>query len=88
MYCWDHGKLGEDLRKVITQNINYWLTKILSLENKVELYNKKTDSAHQIFDKIMEKIWSIEHIVFEYVPKPISLPKKHNWDRRYCFSAY
>jgi len=28
------GKLGEDLRKIITQNVNRRLTKILSLENK------------------------------------------------------
>jgi len=29
--------LGEDLRKIITQNNNRRLTKILSLENKIEL---------------------------------------------------
>jgi len=45
------GKLGEKLRKIITQNVNQRLTKISSLENKIELYNLRADSADQIFDK-------------------------------------
>jgi len=43
--------LGEKLRKIITQNVNQRLTKISSLENKIELYNLRADSADQIFDK-------------------------------------
>jgi len=37
------GKLGEDLRKIITHNVIRRLTKILSLENKIELNNKRAD---------------------------------------------
>jgi len=70
------GKLGEDLRKIITQNVNRRLTKISSLENKIELNNKRADSADQIFAKILEKIKTIEDYIFKYVTKPISLPKK------------
>jgi len=47
--------LGEDLRKIITQNVNRRLTKISSLENKIEFNNKRADSADQIFSKILEK---------------------------------
>jgi len=70
------GKLGEDLRKIITQNVNRRLTKISSLENKIELNSKRADSADQIFAKILEKIKTIEDYIFKYVTKPISLPKK------------
>jgi len=70
------GKLGEDLRKIITQNVNRRLTKISSLENKIELNNKRADSADQIYAKIMEKIKTFEDYIFKYVIKPISLPKK------------
>jgi len=45
--------LGDDLKKVITQNINRRLTKNSSLLNKIELYNKRADSADQIFAKIL-----------------------------------
>jgi len=72
------GKLEEDLRKIITQNINRRLTKTSSLENKIELYNKRADSADQIFSKILEKNKSIEDFILKYVTKPISLPKNHN----------
>jgi len=72
------GKLGEDLRKIKTQNINRRLTKTSSLENKIELYNKRADSADQIFSKILEKNKSIEDFILKYVTKPISLPKNHN----------
>jgi len=58
------GKLGEDLRKIITQSINRRLTKMLSLENKIELCNKRAYSADQIIANI-----------FNYVTKPISLSK-------------
>jgi len=71
------GKLGEDLRKIKPQNINRRLTKISSLENKIELYNKRADSADQIFAKILEKIKTIEDHIFKYVTKEISLPKKN-----------
>jgi len=72
--------LGEDLRKIIAYylTINRRLTKISSLENKIELYNKRADSADQIFTKILEKIKSIEDYIFKYVTKAISLPKKKN----------
>jgi len=70
------GKLGEDLRKIITQNVNRRFTKISSLENKIELNNERADSADQIFAKILEKIKTIEDYIFKYVTKPISLPKK------------
>jgi len=43
------GKLGEDFRKIISQNVNCRPTKILSLENKIEFYNKRADSAVQFF---------------------------------------
>jgi len=68
--------LGEDLRKIITQNVNRRLTKISSLEIKIKLNNKRADSADQIFAKILEKIKTIEDYIFKYVTKPISLPKK------------
>lgn len=58
------GKLGEDLRKIITQNVNRRLTKISSLENKIELNSKRADSADQIFAKILEKIKTIEDYIF------------------------
>jgi len=82
--------LGEDLRKIITQNVNRRLTKISSLENKIELNNERADSADQIFAKILEKIKTIEDYIFKYVTNPISLPKKkkHNCVRRCHFSAY
>jgi len=48
--------LREDLRKIITQNIDFRLTEITSLENKIKLYNKKADSADQMLPKILEKI--------------------------------
>jgi len=72
--------LGEDLRKIIAYylTINRRLTKISSLENKIELYNKRADSADQIFTKILEKIKGIEEYIFKQVPNPISLPKKNN----------
>jgi len=72
------GKLGEDLRKIITQNVNRRLTKISSLENKIEFNNKGADSADQNFAKILEKIKTIEDYIFKYVTKPISLPKKNH----------
>jgi len=50
--------------------------KISSLENKIELNNKKADSADQIFPKILENIKTIEDYILKYVTKPISLPKK------------
>jgi len=68
--------LGEDLGKIITQNVNRGLTKISSLENKIELNNKRADSADQIFAKILENIKTIEGYIFKYVTKPILLPKK------------
>jgi len=40
------------------------------------MYNKKADSADQIFAKFLEKIKTIEDYIFKYVTKPISLPKK------------
>jgi len=71
------GNLGEDLRKIITQNVNRRLTKISSLENKIDLNSKRADSADQIFAKILEKIKTIEDYIFKYVTKPISLPKNN-----------
>jgi len=68
--------LGDDLRKTLTQNINRRLTKVPSIENKIELYNKRADSADQIFAKILEKIKTIEDYIPKYVTKPISFPKK------------
>jgi len=53
------GKLEEDLRNIITQNIYRRLTKMSSFENKIELY-KRADSADQIFTKLLEKIKTIE----------------------------
>jgi len=43
--------LGEDLRKIITQNVNRRLTKKSNLENKIELNTKRADNADQIFPK-------------------------------------
>jgi len=43
---------------------------------KIELNNKRADSADQIFAKILEKIKTIEDYIFKYVTIPISLPKK------------
>jgi len=68
--------LGDDLRKTLTQNINRRLTKVPSIENKIELYSKRADSADQIFAKILEKIKTIEDYISKYVTKPISFPKK------------
>jgi len=65
--------LGEVLRKIITQNINRRLTKISRYENKIELHNKRADSADQLFAKVLEKINSIEDFILKYVTKPISL---------------
>jgi len=56
--------LGEDLRKILTQNVNRRLTKFSSLENKIELNNKRADSADQSFSKILEKIKTIEDYIF------------------------
>jgi len=48
--------LGEDLRKIIAQNINCRLTKITSLENKIELCIKRADSAQQIFPRYWKRL--------------------------------
>jgi len=68
--------LGNDLSKIIAQNITRRLTKISSLENKIEMYIKRADSGDQIFEKILEKTKSIEDFIFIYVSKPISIPNR------------
>jgi len=70
--------LGEDLRKIITQNVNRRLTKISSLENKIELYNKRADSADQNLAKILEKIKTIEDYIFKYVTNRYHYRKNRN----------